>query len=241
MPDEVGFVSERLVKKEIRLLSDWCVNEIFAVPGITTIRAEVSRVYCDVERLPDDVEPMAKFGMGIIYEQTDDGRVLRRIDDTKKREIIRKYYQPYHQALEDAVGDKLDRYGECLIVDCHTFAAQPFRRDLDQTVERPDICLGTDDFHTPAATTAWFREFFENRGLSVKENSPYAGAIVPSKYYQKNAAVHTIMIEINRKLYMTNGRPVPAKIAQLNQLLNELVVQYKAWFPKNIDFMGMVV
>jgi N-formylglutamate deformylase len=35
-------------------------------------------------------------------------------------------------------------------------------------------------------------------------NSPFAGSIVPSIYYQKNKNVHSIMIEINRNLYMDN-------------------------------------
>jgi N-formylglutamate amidohydrolase len=36
----------------------------------------------------------------------------------------------------------------------------------------------------------------------VKINNPYAGSIVPLKYYQKEKNVMSLMVEINRKLYM---------------------------------------
>jgi N-formylglutamate amidohydrolase len=41
-----------------------------------------------------------------------------------------------------------------------------------------------------------------NRGLEVEVNRPYAGALVPDRWYQRDNRVSAVMIEINRRLYM---------------------------------------
>jgi N-formylglutamate amidohydrolase len=46
------------------------------------------------------------------------------------------------------------------------------------------------------------REAFLKLGYSVAINHPFAGTIVPLPYYTQEARVLSIMIEINRKLYM---------------------------------------
>ena len=44
--------------------------------------------------------------------------------------------------------------------------------------------------------------FFENAGYSLGIDWPYNGSIVPLEHYKKNKNVHTIMLEINRALYL---------------------------------------
>ena len=45
-------------------------------------------------------------------------------------------------------------------------------------------------------------KYFKKQGYEVEINSPFSGAIVPEKYYQCERRVISIMIEINRQLYM---------------------------------------
>jgi N-formylglutamate amidohydrolase len=50
-----------------------------------------------------------------------------------------------------------------------------------------------------------FSEHFaptEQQGFSVDINKPYAGTLVPLKFYAKDKRVTSIMIEIRRDLYM---------------------------------------
>ena len=54
--------------------------------------------------------------------------------------------------------------------------------------------------------------YFEQKGYSLGIDWPYSGTIVPMNYYQKNDKVHSIMLEINRKLYLeepTNKKSKP--------------------------------
>jgi N-formylglutamate deformylase len=41
-----------------------------------------------------------------------------------------------------------------------------------------------------------------NLGYSLGIDWPYSGSIVPVEHYQKNKNVHSVMLEINRKLYL---------------------------------------
>jgi len=48
----------------------------------------------------------------------------------------------------DMVRKRLDNAGMYVLIDCLSFPGQVLTSDRDRT-ERPDICIGTDDFHTP--------------------------------------------------------------------------------------------
>jgi N-formylglutamate amidohydrolase len=47
--------------------------------------------------------------------------------------------------------------------------------------------------------------FFKERNLSLGVDYPFNGSIVPMEYYKKNRDVESIMLEINRKLYLKEG------------------------------------
>jgi N-formylglutamate deformylase len=104
--------------------------------------------------------------------------------------------------LEKAVAAELAKDGRSLIVDCHSFPSIALPYELDQSADRPDICIGADCFHTPQLLIDTIRGEFEKFGYSTAVNKPFAGTIVPMAYYQKERSVESIMIEVNRKLYM---------------------------------------
>ena len=65
-------------------------------------------------------------------------------------------------------------------------------RLVDQSVDRPDICLGTDSFHTPESLLEEFLEAFQEAGFRTKVNAPFSGAIVPLRFYRIDKAVQSI-------------------------------------------------
>ena len=73
---------------------------------------------------------------------------------------------------------------------------------LNQTAFRPDFCLGTDDFHTSEELVATVEKELQSLGYSTARDQPFSGTIVPMKHYQKEQRVQSLMIEINRWLYL---------------------------------------
>ena len=88
------------------------------------------------------------------------------------------------------------------MIDCHSFPSRPLPYELNQAPERPQICIGTDVFHTPSWLSDAACQLFEQRGFDVALDHPFAGALVPNSVYRTNSAVYALMIELNRSLYM---------------------------------------
>jgi N-formylglutamate amidohydrolase len=57
-------------------------------------------------------------------------------------------------------------------------------------------------FHTPAVVRDAIVAAIENEGYSVDVDAPFAGALVPLSSYRKDRRVLSVMIEVNRRLYM---------------------------------------
>ncbi|MGB8960160.1 MAG: N-formylglutamate amidohydrolase [Candidatus Aminicenantales bacterium] len=189
------------LERELPVMTDLYTDEVpLDLNSIRIIKAPVSRLVVDVERFRrDEDEPMARFGMGAVYTRTHDGRELRALTEESREEMLRRYFDPHHRNLTAATRDELAEHGRCLIVDVHSFSDMPLPHEKDHNVPRPDICLGTDEFHTPRRLLESASAFFEGHGFSVKENSPFAGTMVPLEFLGEEPSVLSIMVEMNRK------------------------------------------
>lgn len=146
---------------------------------------------------------MASRGMGVIYQRSSlSGPLRREISGEEREALLARFYRPHHQALTEAVQRALDTQGNCLIIDAHSFGSKPWPYEPDQTSNRPEICLGTDPFHSPPELVYFAVGAFKAQGFSVDLDKPFAGALVPMRYYQINRNVWSIMVEVRRDLYM---------------------------------------
>jgi len=188
--------------RELITMTDSFTDELFDIGNsVDYLRFPVSRLVVDPERFPrDEDEPMASRGMGAIYTRTHDGRLLK--SSERSLELMNAYYHPHHAALSQWTQERLQTDGRCLIIDCHSYPSTPIRCDMNQEPNRPDICFGTSDPHTPSDLVAAAVEAFEGAGFSTAVDWPYAGTIVPLDYYGIEPWVSSLMVEVNRKLYM---------------------------------------
>lgn len=214
VPPEVRdqfILTDEKLSQEIGRLTDWYTDDLFHLDldTVAECRFPVSRFVVDPERFEDDSEePMAKIGMGVIYQKTTGLSKLRRTISPEERErLLDAYYRPHHASLTALVDTALLDHGRCLVVDCHSFPDKPLKCNEWHYPDEPsaDICLGTDKFHTPAPLLEMFKAAFESCGWTVSVNTPFSGALVPMKHYEKDKRVEAIMIEINRKLYLDDG------------------------------------
>jgi len=197
-------LDDAALEQEVTLLTDAVTDELFDCPGACRVVFPHSRLVVDVERFPRDRdEPMSGAGQGMIYTKTCLGAPLRRVLSEEERRFLKsEYYVWHHELLRRAVLDELLTKGSALIVDCHSYPCRPLPCDACQDENRQDFCIGTDEFHTPPALLEAAASAVRGRGYSVGINSPYSGTLVPSAYYRKNADVRSVMIEVNRKLYL---------------------------------------
>ncbi len=202
-------LSEESLDEEILRMTDHHTFDLFAgdLPANQVVRFPVSRLVVDVERFElDELEPMADRGMGVIYRVTHDLRPLRRdLTDIERSNLLDDWYRPHHGALTATVDQALESYGRALVIDAHSFPATALPYERDETAMRPQICIGTDPFHTPTGLVEPLQRALEMQGLMTALNTPFAGALVPMKHYKKNARVAALMIEVRRDVYMNEA------------------------------------
>ena len=210
----------RLDRLTIRQSEDSFVDDLFSrAPflGAPLLRACFPRAYLDVNREPYELDP-AMFrdplpenanitsprvaaGLGTIARIVAENRPIYRTSLTWEDALMRIHgiYRPYHTCLQKLLTRTRSRFGLAILIDCHSMpgADRPGRN------RGPDIILG-DRFGTTCAPrlTGFVQEFFENSGLSVARNRPYAGGFITRSYGNPNHGVHALQIEIARHLYM---------------------------------------
>ncbi len=208
IPSLEGYVDDKTkIENEIIKLTDWYTDELFHSDYDVMIVTPFSRLFCDVERFENDEdEIMSKVGMGVLYERFDDDEVLRTVTPQYRKNVIRDYYQVHHNWLNQVVSTQLELEGRALIIDCHSFPSTPLFKAIEQSNNPPDFNIGTDSFHTPTELTEIAIDYFNNLGYSCGLDWPYSGTIVPMDYYKKNKNVYSIMLEVNRKLYLNEPK-----------------------------------
>jgi len=200
-------LSDGDLEEELLLMTDRYTPELFesvvSLGGLALVN-NYSRLVVDPERFEDDEkEQMSSKGMGVIYTRTAYQQVLRGDLSAKEREeLLSIYYRPYHRAVKLEVEGILDQFYRCLIIDCHSFPSKPLPYEIDQDPNRPDICIGTDSFHTSKELIEEVVSFCEANGIKVAIDKPFAGTYVPLRYFGKDKRVSSIMVEVNRGLYM---------------------------------------
>lgn len=207
-------------------MTDAFTDELFDFNGAQRLVFPASRLLVDVERFADDgKEPMAAKGMGAVYTRDSRGCALKRLlSEDERTNLMKEYYEPHHKALAAAVDSELSRRSRALIVDCHSFPSRPLACDEDRSEPRPDFCVGTDEFHTPPGLSQAALTAIRGIGCSVLVNRPYAGTMVPASHYGNEPRVMSVMIEVNRSLYMDekSGRKAPGFNAVRRALLRVL-------------------
>ena len=179
------------------LYTDELFEDFYAQFG--GVKSKYSRLFFDPERFGDDnFENMhKKFGLGWFYENA----ILSQkpLRSTKNKTIIRDYFDTHHKNLNQLTQEKLDKYDKCTVLDCHSFSNERYWFH-DKSLDLPDICIGYEDFHKDEELVNIILEEFSEYSVGV--NIPYTGSLVPTEYWQKDTRVKSVMIEINKKLYL---------------------------------------
>ncbi len=227
------------LQEELLKMTDRYTDEIFScvaeLGGISVIYT-YSRLVLDPERFRDDSkEHMAKKGMGVIYTNASNGVTLREINENNRNLLLETLYDPYHNAISNEVQKLLSKFGKCLIIDGHSFPTVPLPYETNHDIQRPKICIGTDQFHTPQYLTEFVLNFFEHNNLPTEINTPFEGCYVPLEFLGKDKRIQSIMIEINRGLYMNEDTGKKNEsFDELKDIISALINQIIAEFYQNV-------
>ena len=192
-------VDNNYFEEENKLICDYRVDEFIPNNFNNIVKFNYSRMYLDVERyLDDDKEEMSRYGMGVLYTKDSNGRVFVNRDINDNKYIINNLYKKHHSKLDNMVDNILNKYGNCFIIDLHSFSDE-FVYKMFNKKDTPDICIGinkTYDKELLNKTISYFTEC----GYSIKINYPYEGSIISNKHPE----VKSMMLEINKRIYLNN-------------------------------------
>ena len=232
-------LSDAELNDEIKKMTDHHTQDLFGqgVNSSQIVAAPVSRLVVDVERFEDDaLEPMSGVGMGVVYTRTHDAKTLRRpISQEERDELLNQWYRPHHLRLSNAVENAIKCHGRCLIIDCHSFPKEALPYENSPDAVRPDICIGTDEYHTPNQLADWLVKSIRRSGRSVSLNSPFSGSLVPQGYYHLEKRVESVMIEVRRDIYMDEDTQIgiPGTFEATQEKIRVAIAGYCGIFESN--------
>jgi N-formylglutamate amidohydrolase len=232
----------------LRQGQDLLVDQLFAdapAGGATLLQALFARSYIDVNRALDDLDPQlldgpwpgplspgekSRFGMGLVRRTCRPGLPVysRKLAPAEIQGRIDGYYHPYHAALSAIIAGRWREFGAVWHLNCHSMPAsatgEPKRRDID-------FVLGDRDGTTCAPQfTRTVAHLLEEMGYKVQINDPYRGVEIVRRYGAPAEGVHSLQIEISRRLYMNEDTLQPhAGFGMLKENLNRLLVALRVY------------
>ncbi len=185
------------------------------------IYPKYSRVFCDVEKfVNDNVEVMAKYGMGVVYTKTNKGENFINVSNDYKNFVLNKFYYPYHEKLDNICKKALKNNPSVILVDCHTFGKEIV---MDKSIsDFPDICIGFNQVYNKTLID-FINEYFKNLNYKIGLNYPYSGSMVPNYYIKNpNKNLHCVMLETNKTAYLYDKQKFKKLRSEINVLLKKL-------------------
>lgn len=222
----------RLDMRRLRSSEDAYVDLLFgAAPefGAPLLCATLPRVWLDLNRAPDDLDPAliegvagsgaapatarARAGLGVVPRVAAEGAAIYdgKIALDEVRERIAAVHVPFHAALETLIRRARESFGRALLIDCHSMPGEALRAAPKIRGRAPQIVLG-DRFGASAGreVVCGVQAAFERAGFTVARNAPFAGGYVARRYGDPARGVHAVQVEIDRRLYLDAQRIEPS-------------------------------
>jgi len=212
----------------LRRAEDAFVDELFAAApglGIPFLAARFPRSYVDANREPYELDPgmfegplpralnhrttRVAAGLGMIPRVAASGEAIYRgrVPAAEIEHRLETCWRPYHVALSTLVEQVHAQFGGVLLIDAHSMPSSASGIGLRERDHRVDVVLG--DNHGEACAPDLIDcvdRWLSAQGLRVRRNQPYAGGFTTQRYGRPDVGRHALQIEINRALYMDEGR-----------------------------------
>lgn len=217
-----------LDERTIRSSEDAYVDRLFgAAPrfGAPLLAARAPRAFLDLNRAADELDPAViegiaraphnprvSSGLGVIPRVVANGRAIYggKITLAEAETRLARYWHPWHEVLRDLIEDQHARFGQAVLIDCHSMPHEAIEAHARPGQRQPEVVLG-DRFGAAAGRDVMDRieAAFRRAGLRVARNAPFAGAFIAQAYGRPARNRHVVQVEIDRALYMDEARIRP--------------------------------
>lgn len=165
---------------------------------------------------PYPLQPSAKstLGIGLCWTRVPPGGeplYARRLTAAEVAARVDRYHRPYQARLRVLLDASHARWGGVWHVNCHSMqnVASAMSTQARGT-PRPDFLLSDrDGASCEPAFTETIRAFLDARGYTIAINDPYKGMELIRTNGDPAANRHSMQIEVNRALYMTEATREP--------------------------------
>jgi len=246
---DAGFLAGSVLnERSIRSSEDAFVDVLFnAAPrfGAPLLCALAPRAFVDLNRSADELDPaliagIAKSstnprissGLGVIPRVVANGRSIYR-GKISRREADKRLFEvwyPFHARLQALLNEAHELFGEAVLVDCHSMPHEAISAFSNSNAVLPDVVLG-DRYGAAAKSEVvdLIEAAFEDAGLKVARNAPFAGAFTAQHYGQPSRGQHVVQIEIDRSLYMDEQLVQPNEnFAEMKLLITRVIAEITA-------------
>lgn len=210
IPDDVRrqlLLSDDALVRELQLMTDAHTDELAILaseqvsPRPWLFLNRLSRLVVDPERLPYGHEEMTDVGMGLVYTRTSRGGALRIPGEQAEQALLDRFLTPYAEALADLVDQRLRATGYAVVVDLHSYQLQTLPYERHKDARRPEVCIGADVDHTPAALVERVSSACSAIG-EVVVNEPFSGSYIPLRHFGRDIRVASVMVELRRDTHL---------------------------------------
>lgn len=208
----------------LRDAEDSLVDLLFeAAPGhgARLIGALFPRSYADPNRSRYDIDPAlldepwpgklapgpkSALGVGLIWRLHSKGGPMydRKLSVAEVRHRLDTYVLPYQQRVKSALDACHALCGGVWHINCHSMPTVSNAVAKEGAgIRRPDFCLGDGSGTTcEPEFTEVARRYLADAGYEVMVNTPYQGAELVRAWPDPAQNRHSLMIEVNRRLYL---------------------------------------
>ncbi len=209
---------------------DFFVAQLFSFAkdfDISLLKTNISRYVIDMNR-PQDNQPLyaGQSGTQLCPTTSFNNQELYKTkpSNTEINRRIQKYWQPYHQIIQDKLEVIKQQHGFAILIDCHSIKSQVPRFFSGRLA---DINIGTNDGTSCSKKyRAAFKKVLESqKKYSYVFDGRFKGGYITRHYGQVHNNIHAIQIELAQINYLdeNNNRYCVEKAEQLKTLLIRMV------------------
>ena len=214
IPEECSWlkdVDELTLLTDVDRFVDELYSDLAKRNSVPLVKSEISRYVVDLNRHEKQFDVRTVKGhpeipehsrLNLYWQKTTEGDVLLSEPHSFERHsrIIESYFKPFYQKLAAEIEPLNSGF---LHMDLHSMPSVPKDYHNDTGEVRKDFVIcNREDETSSRELIELLSKSLQAQGFSVSINWPYLGGEVVKRFSNPSEHKHSIMVEINRKLYM---------------------------------------